>query len=371
MNADTGLTSGISVHTPFQKLSATRWLVRGKVMNNILMNWHELHGYFLTVEQALRYQPDVKCKAMLIKEMLGDNLNYLLLHFATPIVQEFEKINALFQSDKADPHELNQQLELHYKSLRSRLFTLDGKKKSLDDVDFGCKFLYECTNYKAKFSDGSERQKADEKVTFMKERCLKMLEVACEEVEMRLPSSKDIFKGLSLLSPSIVLNQMSRPNFSELPFPHLVDAGTETEAESQYRRIPFVDWSDIDAFKNTGIPSNSIEFWIGVMKTDGFQYLAAYALKCLIIPSSNAIIERIFSLVTSTKTKPRNKMGVVSLESIIRIKSHLQQREKCCKDFFASKEMINNHNSKTLYPPREEGQDGEKDGDDECLLSFL
>ena len=64
-------------------------------------------------------------------------------------------------------------------------------------------------------------------------------------------------------------------------------------------------------------------------------------------------------------------MGVVSLESIIRIKSHLQQREKCCKDFFASKEMINNHNSKTLYPPREEGQDGEKDGDDECLLSFL
>ena len=51
--------------------------------------------------------------------------------------------------------------------------------------------------------------------------------------------------------------------------------------------------------------------------------LAEYALTCLLTPASNAGIERIFSLVTSTKTKPRNKLGVASLEAVIRVKLHV------------------------------------------------
>jgi len=37
---------------PFQQASHTRWLVRGKVMYNILMNWEELKAYFMCAEQA-------------------------------------------------------------------------------------------------------------------------------------------------------------------------------------------------------------------------------------------------------------------------------------------------------------------------------
>jgi hypothetical protein len=38
--------------------------------------------------------------------MLSDYKNYLFFEFATTIVQEFERLNSLFQQTKADPHEL-------------------------------------------------------------------------------------------------------------------------------------------------------------------------------------------------------------------------------------------------------------------------
>jgi hypothetical protein len=84
---------------PFQKPSFTRWPVREKAMFNILMNWEELMAYFISAELALS-QFDTKFKARLLKKMLSDYRNYLFFEFATPIVQEFERLNSLFQQTK-------------------------------------------------------------------------------------------------------------------------------------------------------------------------------------------------------------------------------------------------------------------------------
>jgi hypothetical protein len=46
---------------PFETPSFTRWLVRGKVMFNILMNWEELKAYFTSAELA-QSQFDTKPK---------------------------------------------------------------------------------------------------------------------------------------------------------------------------------------------------------------------------------------------------------------------------------------------------------------------
>lgn len=62
-------------------------------MFNIIMNWEELKAYFISAELA---NYDTKFKSRLIKEMLLDQRNYLYFHFATPIVQEFERLNSLF-----------------------------------------------------------------------------------------------------------------------------------------------------------------------------------------------------------------------------------------------------------------------------------
>ena len=95
INPEDDSVPGVTTPLPFEKLSTTRWLVRGKVMNNILVNWHELKAYFEAADNPKRYQ--TRYKARLIKEMLQDHSNFLYFYFAVSIVQEFEKVNALFQ----------------------------------------------------------------------------------------------------------------------------------------------------------------------------------------------------------------------------------------------------------------------------------
>jgi hypothetical protein len=80
---------------PLEKPSFTRWLVRGKVMFNILMKWEELKAYFTSAEIA-QSQFDTKFKFRLLKEMLSDYKYYLFFEIATPFVQEFERLNSLF-----------------------------------------------------------------------------------------------------------------------------------------------------------------------------------------------------------------------------------------------------------------------------------
>jgi glucosamine 6-phosphate synthetase-like amidotransferase/phosphosugar isomerase protein len=87
-------------------------------MFNILMNWEELKAYFTSAEVA-QSQFDTRCRARLLKEMLSYNKNYL---FATPVVQEFERLNSLFQQTKADTHEPYQQIFLHQKRVQDRLY---------------------------------------------------------------------------------------------------------------------------------------------------------------------------------------------------------------------------------------------------------
>ncbi|XP_005103816.1 uncharacterized protein LOC101845565 [Aplysia californica] len=149
LNANSESESGVSHPTPFMRASATRWLVRGKVLYNILVNWEELVCYFNIAE--LESPSDRKYKARLIKDMLNDRMNFLLFHFATPVVQEFECINAKFQSSNADPRELSKGLITFHKSLRSRLYNPLGEKKDIASCDFGYKFISECEKYLTKF----------------------------------------------------------------------------------------------------------------------------------------------------------------------------------------------------------------------------
>jgi hypothetical protein len=95
MNTATEFEPNRTALLPFEKPSFMWWLVGGKVMLNILMNWEELKAYFTSAELA-HSQFDTKFKARLLKEMLSDYKNYLFFEFATAVVQEFEGLNSLF-----------------------------------------------------------------------------------------------------------------------------------------------------------------------------------------------------------------------------------------------------------------------------------
>ena len=85
------------------------------------------------------------------------------------------------------------------------------------------------------------------------------------------------------------------------------------------------------------------------MKQLSFKELASFALNWLITPISNAVVERVFSLLTCVKTKSRNKMQLALLEAIIPIKTQFMLSKKWCKDFVPSEVMIQNFKSEIVY----------------------
>ena len=78
---------------PFLKMSETRWLVRGKVIFNILVNWEELKAYFNIAK--IEGTQDGRYEARMLSEMFSDDENYLYFVFLSPIVREFESVNSL------------------------------------------------------------------------------------------------------------------------------------------------------------------------------------------------------------------------------------------------------------------------------------
>lgn len=57
-----------------------------------------------------------------------------------------------------------------------------------------------------------------------------------------------------------------------------------------------------------------------------FQDLAKFVLSALSLPLSNAVVERMFSVLNVVKTKLRNKLEMEMLEALLRIRTHFQVR---------------------------------------------
>lgn len=153
---------------PFIKLARTRWLSRGKVITRIYTNWYVLSEYFSTVvSEPQGINGPQRYKAREILNVLNDDVNHLYLTFALPIVTEFERVNAFFQSDKADPNASIVELDLHYRSLNARVYDTRGNQKALSLVDFRAKFLSECQDF--------TKRHTVEELQNVKLRCLDML----------------------------------------------------------------------------------------------------------------------------------------------------------------------------------------------------
>lgn len=80
-----------------------------------------------------------------------------------------------------------------------------------------------------------------------------------------------------------------------------------------------------------------------------FKELSEFVLKILSLPSSNAMVERVFSIMNSVKTKSKNRIDPKMLDALLRIKCKLISTKNCCKTFTPSESMYNKFNSEIMY----------------------
>ena len=76
-----------------------------------------------------------------------------------------------------------------------------------------------------------------------------------------------------------------------------------------------------------------------------FKNIAEFALAMLTLPFSNAIVERVFSLMNVVKNKLRNRMQCEMLDSILMVRSGLDWRGETCRKMEVTKEMLSKFNA--------------------------
>jgi hypothetical protein len=117
-----------------------------------------------------------------------------------------------------------------------------------------------------------------------------------------------------------------RVKFRELPFINCyVKEGDLAIIETQYIKLLDANWSNILSKESN---SNIYIFWPDVRNCQDaggdylFRLLAEFVLTLLALPSSNAVVERIFSIMSTVKGKLRNKLSIATLESILLIRTN-------------------------------------------------
>lgn len=91
--------------------------------------------------------------------------------------------------------------------------------------------------------------------------------------------------------------------------------------ESQWSSIHLLKWNELN---------DTIKFWTeahnyrDACRSNPFEELSNFVLQILMIPHSNADVERVFSNMNIVKSKLRNKMQLPMLTAILRIRSALK-----------------------------------------------
>lgn len=183
------------------------------------------------------------------------------------------------------------------------------------------------------FEKKVEQLRKDEKISVyeeqgIRERCKSFLFSFFKQLKQRLPENIGILKKISLLSVDNVLRAVKEPI---QPLLEYVDGSRDIDAiESQLSKINLIDWTN---------KTDTITFWDEVNKyrdasgSNPFAELATFALSMLILPYSNAQVERVFSQLNVVKNKVRNKMSIKMTNAILTIHFGLKRNGKCCHNY--------------------------------------
>lgn len=345
--------SGNKKFHKFHQLSGTRWLARSFVVNSILEHWLELKTHFsLIIKKEKCYA------ARIIHEMLQDDTNYLYLIIIKPILHEVNCLNLTFQANFVD-------VGKSYDDICGLFLFLAPKIIKGDVITKGFEFIYDniynesiyLTPNNCDYGIGYNQtilsiNMSLDKKTNVQARAFKFIKELLYEIKLRLPDNIEFFKKLKLFSPSFCLSQI-HPKFSDLPFINIfLEPSNLPLIETQWNKLTTVTWK---IYLDESELNDTHKFWPKVynFKDAGgnyaFKELSEFVLKILSFPSSNAVVERVFSIMNTIKTKSRNRIDPKMLDALLRIKCTLISTKNCCKTFTPSETMYSKFNSEIMY----------------------
>lgn len=355
------------------QLSATRWLAFYTAVNTNINQWLELKTHFNMVKSS-----EERCyTARELAAMYNDDTNLLYLLFLCPILKEVTNVNVIFQATNANITKIYNDLRILLVSIARRLFKpvfLRGQSLSetaslamLHEADIAAVrralekaeapfenslLPQDSINFGEKFNDlVAKRTVSADKAKEVKQRCTSFLVRLVKELVDRLPLNVSVVEKMDVLSPNRCLSTSNRP-IDDFPW-QLGEPNLDKESViNQFRSLSTMR---IEEIIGTASPNDVVNFWVQVLKMQNaggnpmFKDLAEFSLRCLSLPVSNAVVERIFSVMGTIKTKLRNRMQLPMLIAILRIRTHMNVRSICCNNFQPSNHMISLHAGRKMY----------------------
>lgn len=345
------------------KLSVTRWLACFAAVKVLRGQYFELDKLFKDVVAS-----DEKCyMAKMLSSMFQDIRNYLFLTIVEPILLEVNGTNLLFQKQKVNVNTAYDELKALILLVASKIlkaeYCQDIKKVAylnLKNVDL-YKPVKNCS-YGVEYDlKKRELEISDEDQAYVEFYAFKYFKKLLEELIDKLPDNLDHFEKLKRISTDICLSQRIRYDFKDLPFIEtFINPDDLGKIENQYLKLVNVEWQSIFTPEDL---ADSNKFWSQAWKYKNsggefaFRELAEYAIRVFCLPTSNAVVERVFSVMNVVKTKLRNKMSAELLEAILRIKIRFYANKICCDSFIPTKEMLSRFTSRVMYPYRYESEE--------------
>lgn len=324
---------------------STRWLSIEVAITRILDQYLELKTHFEITRMS------EKCyTAELLYQMFKDEVNLAYLLFLKPILTDVQRVNKSFESNNVDPTLLLNDLSMLIFNIGNKIFLPNWKAENVEkDIQ---KYLnpkpYLGFQFNKKIDELIENKSitvAEEKT--IRERCRDFLIDLYRQLKQRLPDNIKHLEKISLISVQNVLKQQKDQEKLISLLENLnIPQKTIGLIEQQYSSINFVRW------ENT---TDTVKFWSEVWRyrdasgENPFKEICEFALGVLILPFSNADVERVFSTLNIVKNKFRNKMSTIMVNAILSVRYGLKRYDKCCKDYVLPQDIINKIGTKECY----------------------
>nr|XP_023650930.1 uncharacterized protein LOC111835164 [Paramormyrops kingsleyae] len=240
------------------QMSGTRWLSIHDCCSRILNQWDELKLHFqLTKDHQRCYDAEI------LHQMYSDPVNKLYLLFLMPFLQEFNRINKLFQQDTGNPFKMLECLLHFFRCLISRVVrpgmipTSDEQLLAIDITDPSVLLPVGAVNYGVTFMMALDEARMESTAERnMKSRCRDFLVEAGRQVQQRLPANIQIWKSMTVFSPTIILSQ-TKPQLSSVSMLKLY-SGDLAALETQYQAVSYLPWTNKE-------DSQAEAFWVEVL----------------------------------------------------------------------------------------------------------
>lgn len=352
-------------HEPLKIVQScqTRWLSIESAVARIYTQWLELKTHFHLAKLKERCYT-----AELLHGLYSDDVNYAYISFIYPILADVNRVNKLFESKDADHTKLYDELTNLIDTLVAKII-LPIQKVDIytqNIQEFVYKKCYLGYRFESHLSTMKEKGLPPNEEEIIRNRCIQFIVHLINELKNRLPENLNLMKSIQRISVEHALSHNKEP-ITDLMLYFNKKQEDVAKVDEQWRQIHLLKW------KNT---KNTKTFWYEVMDfkdlagENRFQELAVFAISLLVLPHSNADVERLFSMMNVIKTKNRNRMKLQLLSSILTVRAGLAREGKCCNSYVLSNSVVHKIGTKEMYSSQT-ADNRERDEDDSSEDEYL